>query len=169
MNSEDSIKTAIIDLMAKEENFQAAALVASNFNEIKKRIVYGVFKPQLEKNLKEIPICSCSHFNYGEGAYSSIIIKVSIWHNATIRFEFGRYNGTDGLAYGIHWPDGRPSNIKITGYKLNNNWAWKNFPTPYYWWGTNTFNDIFNGKVADAFIASIKELLEIVKHQNLAL
>lgn len=169
MNSEDNIKNAIVDLMANQENFQTAALVASNFQEIKKQIVYTVFKAQLEDKLKELPECTLSHFDYGEGAYSSIGIEVEYWHNALIVFEFDKYDGTDGLVYGINWPEGRPSDIEISGYKHNNNWTWKNFPEPYYWWNSDTFQDIFSGKVADAFILRIKELLEIVKQQNLEL
>ena len=169
MNSEDNIKNAIVDLMANQENFQTAALVASNFQEIKKQIVYTVFKPQLEDKLKELPECTLSHFDYGEGAYSSIGIEVEYWHNALIVFEFDKYGGTDGLVYGINWPAGRPQDIKLSNYRHNGNWLWKNFPEPYYWWNSDTFEDIFNGKVADAFILRIKELLEIVKQQKLEL
>ena len=91
------------------------------------------------------------------------------WHNALIVFQFEKYGGTDGLIYGINWPAGRPQDIKLSNYRRNGNWLWKNFPEPYYWWNSDTFEDIFNGKVADAFIDCIKELLEIVKQQNLAL
>lgn len=169
MNNEDNIKKAIVDLMAKQENFQTASLVASNFQEIKKKIVYDILKPQFEEKLKELPECTILHFNYGEGAYSSIGINVAFWQNAKIVFEFDKYEGTDGLVYGIHWPKGRPADIKISGFKLNNNWAWRDFPDPYFWWGRNTINDIFNGKVAEAFICRIKELLEIVKQHNFKL
>ena len=110
-----------------------------------------------------------SYFNYGEGAYSSIGIDVAFWQKAVIIFEFDKYGGTDGLVYGINWPSGRPEDVKISDYRHNSNWAWKNFPEPYYWWNVDTFNDIFNGKVADAFISCIKELLEIVKQQDLLL
>ena len=169
MNNDDIIKNAIIELMANQENFQTAALVASNFQEIKKQIVYKVLRPQLENKLKVLPECTISYFNYGEGAYSSIGIDVAFWQKAVIIFEFDKYGGTDGLVYGINWPSGRPKDVKISDYRHNNNWAWKNFPEPYYWWNVDTFNDIFNGKVADAFISCIKELLEIVKQQDLSL
>ena len=169
MTSQDDIKEKVINMMATKENFQTAALVASNFVEIKKRIINEVLKPQLEERLKEIPECSISSdFGYGEGNYSGIDIKNSLWKKAKIRFEFEKYSGTEALAYGINWPEGRPSNIIIHGFTLNNNWAYRNHPQ-YYWWGENTINDIFNGKVADALMASIKELLEIVKQQNFAL
>ena len=154
MNSEEDIKNDIIKLMSTEENFQAAALVAYNFREIKKRIVYENLKPQLKEKIKAVQGCNIldENFKFGEGPYSSIRIGVASWQQAVIRFEFEKYNGTDGLIYGIHWPKGRPANIKINGFKLNNNWAWHNFPEPYFWWGENTFKDIFNGKVAEAFI-----------------
>ena len=76
MNSEDNIKKAIVDLMANQENFQTAALVASNFQEIKKQIVYTVLKPQIEDKLNELPECKLSDFDYGEGAYSSIRVEI---------------------------------------------------------------------------------------------
>lgn len=168
MNSQDDIKQEVINMMATKENFQTAALVANNFVEIKKQIIHKVLRPQLEERLKEIPQCSISGFRYGEGNYSGIDIKVSLWLKAHIRFEFEKYSGTEALIYGINWPEGRPSNIIIPGFTLNNIWVYKNHPQ-YYSWGENTFDDIFNGKVVDAFMASIKELLEIVKQQNLAL
>ncbi len=169
MNSQNDIKQEVINMMATKENFQTAALVANNFVEIKRQIINQVLKPQLEERLKEIPECSISSdFGYGEGNYSGIDIKNSLWKKAKIRFEFEKYSGTEALAYGINWPEGRPSNIIIPGFTLNNNWAYRNHPQ-YYWWRENTINDIFNGKVADALMASIKELLEIVKQQNLAL
>ena len=168
MNSQDDIKQEVINMMATKENFQTAALVANNFVEIKKQIINKVLRPQLEERLKEIPQCSISGFRYGEGNYSGIDIKVSLWLKAHIRFEFEKYSGTEALIYGINWPEGRPSNIIIPGFTLNNIWVYRNHPQ-YYSWGENTFDDIFNGKVVDAFMASIKELLEIVKQQNLAL
>lgn len=171
MNSQENIKEDIIKLMSTKENFPIATMVANNFNEIRKRIVYEVLKPQLEERLKALPECAISHFSYGEGNYSPIIFSVSNWQFGEIYYEFGQYDGTSSLTYGINdrSPDKKLLNVEIgNGFGHNANWvAHKQFT--YYSWNTDTFNDIFNGKVSDAFIASIKELLEIVKQKNLAL
>lgn len=111
--------------------------------------------------------CSIKKFEYGEGYYCAIIISISSWKNGEIYYEFGKYNGTEALIYGVNDISDHKvlSNVSLPGFNHSSNWvAWKNFP--YYWWDINTINDIFSGKVADAFIKSIKELLDINKNMG---
>lgn len=162
MNNENETKQEIIKLFATKENYETAALIANNLHDIKKYIVYQNLKPQLEEKLKLFNDCSIKKFEYGEGYYCAIIISISSWKNGEIYYEFGKYNGTEALIYGVNDISDHKvlSNVSLPGFNHSSNWvAWKNFP--YYWWDINTINDIFSGKVADAFIKSIKELLDI--------
>jgi len=162
MNSENETKQEIIKLFATKENYEIAALIANNLHDIKKYIVYQNLKPQLEERLKLFNNCSIKKFEYGEGYYCAIIISVSSWKNGEIYYEFDKYNGTEALIYGVNDISDHKvlSNVSLPGFNHNSNWvAWKNFP--YYWWGIDTINDIFSGKVADTFVKSIKELLDI--------
>lgn len=167
MNNENETKQEIIKLFATKENYETAALIANNLHDIKKYIVYQNLKPQLEEKLKLFNDCSIKKFEYGEGYYCAIIISISSWKNGEIYYEFGKYNGTEALIYGVNDISDHKvlSNVSLPGFNHSSNWvAWKNFP--YYWWDINTINDIFSGKVADAFIKSIKELLDINKNMG---
>ena len=157
MNNENETKQEIIKLFATKENYETAALIANNLHDIKKYIVYQNLKPQLEEKLKLFNDCSIKKFEYGEGYYCAIIISISSWKNGEIYYEFGKYNGTEALIYGVNDISDHKvlSNVSLPGFNHSSNWvAWKNFP--YYWWDINTINDIFSGKVADAFTKSIK-------------
>ena len=162
MNSENETKQEIIKLFATKENYETAALIANNFHDIKKHIVYHNLKPQLEERLKLLNNCSINKFEYGEGNYCVIIISVSSWKNGEIRFQFEKYNGTQGLIYGVVdvSNDKSLSNITLEGFNHNAFWvAYKNFL--YNYWDNDTFNKIYSGELADAFIDSIKGLLNI--------
>ena len=178
MNSDTETKQQLISLLAKKENYEVAALIAENFLEIKKKVVYKYLKPQLEdrikslnKELRNASVLTIKEFIYGEGNESSgITISVSAWKNGEIGFEFEKYDGTDILEYGVVDISGNKSlhSISWEGFKHNDRWpAYKRFP--YYWWGIDTIKDIFSGKVADAFMKSIKELLEINEKQGFVL
>lgn len=162
MNSENETKQEIIKLFATKENYETAALIADNFQNIKKDIIYQNLKTQLETRLSDLN-CSIEQFNYGEGNYESgILISVSSWKNSKIFYQFSRYEGTDYLIYGVIDISEHKvlSNTSLHGFNHNDYWvACKNFP--YLWWGKDTINEIFTGKVADAFINTIKELLDI--------
>lgn len=162
MNSENETKQEIIKLFATKENFETAALIADNFKNIKKEIIYQNLILQLEKRLADLN-CSIEQFNYGERNYESgILISVSSWKNSKIFYQFSRYEGTDYLIYGVIDISEHKvlSNTSLHGFNHNDYWvAYKNFP--YLWWGKDTINEIFTGKVADAFINTIKELLDI--------
>lgn len=177
MNSENETNQEIINLFATKENYETAALIANNFQKIRKQIVYQYLKPQLEekiallnKELNNGQILKIKTFEYGEKSYSAIIISVSSWKNGEIYYEFGKYNGTEALEYGVNDISKNKvlSNVSLSGFNHNAGWvAYKNFP--YYWWGVDTINAIFNGKVADTFINSIKELLDINEKQGFIL
>ena len=162
MNSENETTKEIIKLFATKENYEIALLIANNFQNIKKDIVYQNLKFQLEERLTLLDNCSIKQFEYGEGNYCAIVISVSSWKNGEIRYQFEKYNGTEGLIYGVVDISEHKvlSNTSLQGFNHNVFWvAYKNFP--YYWWGIDTINDIFSGKVADTFINTIKELLDI--------
>ncbi|MBR5651422.1 MAG: PD-(D/E)XK nuclease family protein [Bacteroidales bacterium] len=169
MNSENETKQEIIKLFSTKENYETAALIANNFQNIKKRIVYQELKPQLEEKIVLLnnelfnkKTLSIKQFEYGEGNYSAIIISVSSWKSGEIYYEFDQYNGSQALVYGVNDISEHKmlSDVSLPGFKHNAGWvAYKNFP--YYWWDIDTINDIFSGKVAKAFMNSIKELLDI--------
>lgn len=169
MNSENETKQEIIKLFSTKENYETAALIANNFQNIKKRIVYQELKPQLEEKIVLLnnelfnkKTLSIKQFEYGEGNYSAIIISVSSWKSGEIYYEFDQYNGSQALVYGVNDISEHKmlSDVSLPGFKHNAGWvAYKNFP--YYWWDIDTINDIFSGKVAEAFMNSIKELLDI--------
>ncbi|MBP5556836.1 MAG: PD-(D/E)XK nuclease family protein [Bacteroidales bacterium] len=163
MNSENETKQEIIKLFATKENYETAALIADNFENIKKDIIYQNLKPQLETRLSDLN-CSIEQFNYGEGNdKSGILISVLAWENGKIYYQFNKYNGTDYLIYGVRdFSEHKVlSNTYLDGFNHNDYWvAYKNFPY-YLWWGKDTINEVFTGKVADAFINTIKELLDI--------
>ena len=169
MNNENETNQEIINLFATKENYETAALIVNNFQEIRKQIVYQYLKPQLEekiallnKELNNSQILRIKTFEYGEKNCSAIIISVSSWKNGEIYYEFGKHKGTEALEYGVNDISKNKvlSNVSLSGFNHNAGWvASRNFP--YYWWGVDTINAIFNGKVADAFISSIKELLYI--------
>lgn len=169
MNSENETKQEIIKLFATKENYEIAALIANNFQNIKKHIVYQKLKPQLEEKivllnneLFDKKTLSIKRFEYGESNYNAIIITVSSWKSGEIYYEFNQYNGSEALIYGVNDISEHKvlSEVSLPGFNHNANWvAHKKFP--YYWWGIDTINDIFTGKVADTFINSIRELLDI--------
>lgn len=177
MNNENETNQEIINLFATKENYETAALIRDNFDNIKKQIVYQNLKPQLEekiallnKELNNSQILKIKTFEYGEKNYSAIIISVSSWKNGEIYYEFGQYKGTQALVYGVNDISEHKvlSNVSLPGFKHNAAWVvYKDFP--YYWWGVDTINAIFNGKVADTFINSIKELLDINEKQGFIL
>ncbi len=164
MNSENETKQEIIKLFATKENFETAALIAENIKNIKKEFIYQNLILQLEKRLADLN-CSIEQFKYGEGNYESgILISVSSWKNSKIFYQFSRYEGTDYLIYGVIDISEHKvlSNTSLQGFNHNDYWvAYKNFPYLYWWNNKDTINEIFTGKVADAFINTIKELLDI--------
>lgn len=166
-NMDSLIQGELIEVLASKDYFKQSLLIGNNIKNIKKHIVSEQLKPQIKKSLSKVPDCSIIHFEFGEGNYSQIQIKVSSWEKALIIFEFDSNDGTDNLVYGVFWPDGRPSTITLEGFKSNNKWAWKNHH--YNSWNTETFIDVFNGKVAESFINSIEEILNIVKESDLSL
>lgn len=164
MDTDKETTDYLVNLLATENNFKTASLIANNIVEIKKHIVEDNLIPMIKEKIKtekDLKGCQLKGHFYDNNIYSGFEFSFDKWNKATIYFEFEKNNSSE-LIYGIVLPKERDEAI-IRGFKYNNLWAAYKDVKKYCNWNDDTFVDIFNGKVADMFVSHIKELLELTK------
>lgn len=164
----------LINLLTKPENIAASLEIYYRFGDIREKIFKDYLLPSMKKIAKELKMEFDSH---SESEFirkdKGFWFSNSNWDSFSIIFIFDSYNCRNfywTLESDKPFPQKKQNQLPIFKLNTTNNWPYgHSYCEPYRDWNNDTFIDIVNGTFAQIIKTKIKELLKVLRENNIEL